>query len=122
MDHDEALTMVRASCLGHEQAYEKLSHGSPCFFIEKGRQFAAFLDDHHGDGRLALWLPAAPGVQEALIEEDPEAYFRPPYVGPSGWIGVRLDRGLAWETVESLVAEAYETARLRSGPVRRPRA
>lgn len=107
MDPVEALEHVRQSCLSHEGAYEKTSHGSPCFFVEKGRQFAAFVDNHHGDGRLALWLRAAPGVQEALIEEDAEAYFRPPYVGPSGWVGVRLDRGLAWETVAALVEEAH---------------
>lgn len=118
MERAEALAKVRASCLAQERAYEKLSHGSPCFFIEKGRQFGAFLDDHHGDGRLALWLAAAPGVQEALIEEDPEVYFRPPYVGPSGWVGVRLDRGLAWEAVEDLIAEAYERMAAKSRPGR----
>ncbi|MCW5942410.1 MAG: MmcQ/YjbR family DNA-binding protein [Fimbriimonadaceae bacterium] len=122
MDPSEALAKARASCLAHERAYEKLSHGSPCFFIEKGRQFAAFLDDHHGDGRLALWLPAAPGVQEALIQEDPAVYFRPPYVGPSGWIGRRLDRGLPWDTVDDLIAEAYELMAAKSRTNRRPKA
>lgn len=104
------LDRVRATCLELPGAYEKLSHGSPCFFIDKKRQFCAYLDDHHGDGRVAVWLPARPGVQESLIEEDPEVYFRPPYVGPSGWVGVRLDRGLDWQVVADHIAAAHEFA------------
>lgn len=104
------LDAVRKCCLALPRAYEKLSHGTPCFFIEKGRHFCSFLNDHHGDGRLALWLFAPPGVQEALIAEDPDVYFRPPYVGPRGWIGVRLDRGLEWSVVEDLITTAYAYA------------
>lgn len=97
-------------CLALPGTYEKLSHGTPCFFIEKKRQFCSFLDNHHGDGRVAVWLAARPGIQEMLLAEDPEVYFRPPYVGPSGWIGVRLDRGLDWAIVEDHVVAAHEFA------------
>ncbi len=111
MDHIEALIKTRELCLRHEGAYEKTSHGSPCFFVEKGKQFVAFVNNHHGDGRLALCLIAPPGIQEALVQENPDAYFRPPYVGPKGWIGVCLDKGLDWETIDDLIAEGYALAR-----------
>jgi hypothetical protein len=68
-----------------------MSHGEPTFFTPK-RVFAMFANNHHGDGHVAVWLPAGPGVQAALIEEAPDTYFRPPYVGVAGWIGVELSR------------------------------
>lgn len=106
---EDALAIVREACLGLPSTFEKLSHGSPCFFIEKGGQFAAFVDNHHGDDRLALWLAAPQGLQEALISESDESYFRPPYVGPKGWIGVRLDRDLPWQKVQEFIELAHET-------------
>lgn len=105
-----SLDQVRETCLALPGAYEKLSHGTPCFFIEKKRQFCSYLENHHGDGRIALWLPARPGIQEMLLAEDPEAYFKPPYVGVSGWIGVRLDCGLDWSVVEDHIIAAHEYA------------
>jgi len=70
---------------------EKVSHGEPTFFVVKKGVFAMFSNNHHNDGHVAVWLPAPPGLQEALVEEEPAAYYRPPYVGSSGWIGVELD-------------------------------
>lgn len=110
MSPDDALAAVRACCLALPKAMEKVSHGSPCFFIERGRQFCAFLHNHHGDGRLAVWLAAPPGVQEVLVQSQPEVYFRPPYVGPSGWVGVCLDKGLDWSVIEDHIAEAHKYA------------
>ena len=72
-------------------ATEKLSHGEPTFFIKKG-VFAMFSNNHHKDGHVSLLVPAVPGLQEALVEEAPHAYYRPPYVGSSGWIGIELDQ------------------------------
>jgi hypothetical protein len=86
-------------------AIEKPSHGEPTFFTPK-RVFAMFADNHHDDGHVAVWLPAAPGVQEAVIEEAPDVYFRPPYVGPAGWIGVELSK-VDDEQLGSLVREAH---------------
>jgi hypothetical protein len=65
------------------------------------------MDDHHSDGRLALWCAAPEGVQESCIADDPESYFRPPYVGHRGWIGVRLDRDLPAQEIDAAVVEAY---------------
>jgi hypothetical protein len=74
-----------------------------------------FLDNHHGDGRLAIWIAAPPGVQAMLVEAEPAHHFVPPYVGPSGWLGVRLDRRVAWKQIAALIEQAYLTSRARAG-------
>ena len=109
------LDRVRAACLALPETSERPSHGAPTFFIRGTRSFLTFHDDHHGDGRLAIWCAAPEGMQEALVEEDPEHYFRPPYVGVRGWLGVRLDRGIAWERVAEAIETAYLVRRPRSG-------
>jgi hypothetical protein len=65
------------------------------------------LDDHHGDGRLAIWCPAPDGVQATLVDAEPDRFFRPPYVGHRGWLGVRLDVEVDWEEVAGIVTDAY---------------
>ncbi len=86
---DEQAERVRRLCLALPETNERLSHGEPTFFVGR-RVFVMFADNHHGDGRVAVWLPAPPGVQSALIEAAPTIYFRPPYVGHKGWVGVEL--------------------------------
>jgi predicted DNA-binding protein (MmcQ/YjbR family) len=98
---------VRDACLWLPEAEEFASHGSPNFKV-RGKTFATYAVNHHGDGRIALWLKAMPGSQELHVRERPEHFFVPPYVGPRGWLGVVLDRGIAWKQVVSLVREAYE--------------
>jgi hypothetical protein len=98
---------VRESCLWLPEAEEFMSHGSPNFRV-RGKTFATFVVNHHGDGRVALWLPAPPGAQDAHIRASPKHFFVPPYVGPRGWLGVHLDRGIDWKRVTGLVREAYE--------------
>jgi hypothetical protein len=100
------LTQVREICLALPEVTEKLSHGAPTWFAGK-KTFVMFLDDHHGDGRLALWVAAPPGVQHDMVEQEPERFFVPPYVGPRGWLGVRLDRAPDWDEVADIVEEAY---------------
>ena len=85
------LDRVREVCLALPETSERLSHGQPTFFVGK-KTFVMYLDNHHDDGRLALWCAAPAGMQEALVAGEPEHYFRPPYVGHRGWVGVRLDR------------------------------
>lgn|SRR5574338_103978 len=87
---------------------ERLSHGMPTWWGGK-RTFASFALDHHGDGRVALWCKLPPGAQDALVEADPERFFVPPYVGPSGWVGVRLDRRPDWGVVAGLLEEGWRT-------------
>ena len=103
---DASLERVRGFCLTLPEALETTS-GRPAFSVRK-KSFVMYMDDHHGDGRLALWCKAAPGAQEVLVGADAERFFVPPYVGSQGWIGVRLDRQpVDWEMVESLIEEAY---------------
>lgn len=97
---------VREICLGLPEAREVLSHGVPDFRVGK-RSFATYAVNHHGDGRIALWLNMPPGGQQLYVESEPEACFVPPYVGPRGWLGVHLDRGLDWGRIGALVREAY---------------
>jgi len=85
------LNRVRKICLSLPDTTEKISHGEPTFFTKK-RVFVMFSNNHHHDGHVAVWVPAPPGLQEALIEEAPGAYYRPPYVGGSGWVGIELDQ------------------------------
>jgi hypothetical protein len=105
--HDRALQGVREICASFPEVSERLSHGSPAFFIREKKTLCMFVDDHHGDGILGIWCPAFPGVQEELIEQEPGRFFRPPYVGPSGWVGVRLDRDVDWDEIRELLAESY---------------
>ena len=100
-----ALTRVRRICTTLPEVTEKLSHGAPTFFVRK--TFVMFHDDHHGDGRLALWCAAPPGAQGLMVDAEPDRFFVPPYVGHRGWLGVRLDVDVDWDEVEAIVADAY---------------
>jgi|SRR5215204_3607207 len=82
---------VREICLSLPETLEKLSHGESTFFVRK-RVFAMCSINHHNDGHVAVVVPAAIGVQAALIEKSPKKFYRPPYVGHSGWVGIELPR------------------------------
>jgi hypothetical protein len=103
----QALERVRAICTSFPEVSERLSHGSPSFFIRGRKTLAMFVDDHHGDGIIGVWCPAFPGVQEELVDQEPDRFYRPPYVGPSGWLGVRLDRDVDWDEVRAILADSY---------------
>jgi hypothetical protein len=110
------LARVREICLALPDVLERESHGSPSFFVEDKRAFAYFCDNHHHDGRLALWCAAPDGAQAMLVDANPDAYFVPPYVGHKGWVGVRLDRDLPWPEVAAVLEAAHAT---RAAPRRR---
>ena len=101
------LARVRRICLALPETSERLSHGAPTFFIRAKSSFVAYRDNHHGDGRLALWCAAPEGMQRGLVRANPEQFFVPPYVGFRGWIGVRLDRDLPWDEIERVIRDAY---------------
>src|ERR1700736_1644523 len=86
---EEHLRRVRRICLAMPECTEKLSHGAPTFFVRK-KVFTMFVNNHHNDGHVAVWIPAAPGEQATLIQMDPKTYFKPPYVGVKGWVGIEL--------------------------------
>ncbi|HEY5806828.1 MAG TPA: MmcQ/YjbR family DNA-binding protein [Povalibacter sp.] len=104
---------VREVCLWLPEAEEFLSHGSPNFRV-RGKTFATYCVNHHGDGRVALWLSAPAGAQALYVREEPKHFFVPPYVGPRGWLGVNLDKGISWKRVAKLVREAYENVAPRT--------
>jgi predicted DNA-binding protein (MmcQ/YjbR family) len=106
---------VRELCLTFPESEERPSRGSPDYRV-KGKTFATYVVNHHGDGRVALWLRAPPGAQKLYTESEPEHFFVPPYVGPRGWLGVHLDRGLDWGRIATHVRDAYiEVAPKRLG-------
>ena len=104
---DQHQRRVRQICLSLPETTEKLSHGEPTFFARK-RVFCMFLDNHHNDGRIAVWIPVEPGAQASLIQSDPGTYFRPPYVGVKGWVGVELSQ----VSDEDLAVHLHEAHRL----------
>jgi hypothetical protein len=101
------IAKIRKLCLALPGVSERPSHGHPAFFRGK-RMFVMCVGHHHGDPHDALWCAAPDGMQQALVEGEPEHYFRPPYVGHRGWIGVRLDTGLAWDNVGAALEDAYD--------------
>jgi len=103
-----ALDRVRRILGAWPEISEKISHGAPTFWGGR-KTFATLHDDHHGDGRLALWIKSNADAQEDLVAMDPDVFYVPPYVGPSGWIGVRLDRGADWDMIEGLLEEGYRS-------------
>lgn len=88
---DVALDRLRSVCFGFPGVEEKLSHGTPSFHV-RGRMFVMFADDHHADGRIAVWCKATHDEQRARVGSEPDVFFVPPYVGVRGWVGARLDR------------------------------
>lgn len=104
---DEALGHVRSICLAFPETGEKLTWEDTPTFRVRDKIFAMFAEDRRDGSSLAIWCKAPPGAQEALVGSDPARYFRPPYVGPKGWIGVRLDGAIDWAEVAEHIAESY---------------
>ncbi|MDJ0866149.1 MAG: MmcQ/YjbR family DNA-binding protein [Myxococcota bacterium] len=102
----DPLARLRRIIEAWPETSEKISHGAPTWWGGR-KTFATLHDDHHGDGRLAVWIKSTAETQADLVAMDAETFFVPPYMGPSGWIGVRLDRGADWEMVASLLEDGY---------------
>jgi len=101
----DPLPRLRALCMALPEVTEKLSHGEPTWFVRK--VFVMYADHHHDDV-LAFWCAAPPGAQEALVAGRPDRFFRPPYVGHRGWLGVRLDGpDPDWAEIAEIVTDAY---------------
>ena len=124
---EDQIERVRRICLALPATSERLSHGEPTFFVQN-KVFVMFANNHHNDGHIAVWLPVPPGFQADLIEEAPQTFFRPPYVGHRGWIGIDLDQvsdadlkmyiHIAWE----LIAPKRLRAQLRAASGQEERA
>lgn len=118
---EEQIERVRRICLSLPETWEKISHGEPTWFVGK-KVFAMFSNNHHGDGHVAVTVPAAIGIQEMLIKKSPKKFYRPPYVGVRGWIGIEVDR-VSDKELESHIREAWQLiapAKLRQLPPAEP--
>jgi hypothetical protein len=98
---------LRQVCLALPEVTERVSHGEPTWFI-RGKKSFVMSSDHHHDDRLGFWCAAPIGVQQELVDSEPDRFFRPPYVGARGWLGVYLDvADVDWDEVRTIVTEAY---------------
>ena len=104
----DPLLKLRALCLAFPESSEKLAWGEPTFRA-KDKLFAMYASagTHHGAGRPAVWIKAKPENQALVIADDPTRYFKPAYVGPSGWIGVWLDKRPPWSAIQGLLEDGY---------------
>jgi predicted DNA-binding protein (MmcQ/YjbR family) len=102
------LSRLRKLCLALPEAHEVRAWGAPTFRV-RNKLFAMYAaaSNHHGAGRPAVWCKAAPGNQEIMIQANPRRFFRPPYVGPSGWVGIWLDGRVNWSEVTDLLRDSY---------------
>lgn len=102
------LTRLRKLCLALPEAHEVEAWGEPTFRV-RNKLFAMYAapENHHGAGRPAVWCKVAPGNQALMVRAEPRRYFVPPYVGPSGWVGIWLDREPDWAEVGDLMRDSY---------------
>jgi hypothetical protein len=105
-----AYDRVRKLCLALPGVYEKEAWGAPTFRVERGKMFLMFADNHHGDGRVAFWCSSTPDSREGWLGMDGDRFFVPPYVGPSGWVGVRLEGDAPWDAIAEVIAEGHRMA------------
>jgi hypothetical protein len=107
---DARLAELSRICLVLPEA-ERQQSGKHASFLVRGKKFVYYLDDHHGDGIVAVCCRAALGENVALAEADPERYYLPAYIGVRGWLALRLDRGATdWDEIAALVAHSYRLA------------
>lgn len=108
-DPQADLARLRALAMALPDAAEKVSHGAPVFYIEKGRTYAWFIHDHHGAGITAVAVKlSGPDEHEMLVEQNPDLYYRPAYF-KKDWIGIRLDvPGTDWDDIADRVAQSWE--------------
>ncbi len=109
MPRPDPLDRLRKICLALPDATEKEAWGEPTFRV-RGRMFAMYANNHHDDGRIAVWCKAPLGYQSMMIGVAPKRFFVPPYVGVNGWVGVRLDLEVDWKEVAGVVEQGYRMA------------
>jgi len=107
-DDNDLAARLRRICLDLPEVAERTSHGAPTWFVRDKKSFVTlWAAGHHADHFPHLWCAGLPGAQEALTGSSPQRFFRPPYVGHRGWVGVRLDGALDWAELAELCADAY---------------
>jgi len=114
-DSTEVLGRLRDICGRLPEVTERQSHGAPTWFVRGKSSFLTYWGSgHHQDDFPHLWCAAPPGAQEELVGTEPERFFRPPYVGHRGWLGVRLDVDLDWDELAAICEDAYRTVAPKS--------
>jgi predicted DNA-binding protein (MmcQ/YjbR family) len=113
-DSNPILKRLREVCLALPESFEKEAWGECTFRVTGGSMFAMTDNNHHGSGHVAVWVKAPPMVQEILVKSDGKRFFVPPYMGPKGWVGVRLDYKVNWDEVAGILKDGY----LMSAPKR----
>ncbi|MEQ1567527.1 MAG: MmcQ/YjbR family DNA-binding protein [Myxococcota bacterium] len=109
MKVSELAERIRDLCERWPGVTHKVSHGRPSYFAG-GKNFLVLHEGgHHQNTFPHLWCAAPPGVQDELLAAFPDRFFRPPYVGGRGWVGVRLDEPLDWDGLGRQVEEAWRT-------------
>jgi hypothetical protein len=104
----DQLERLRAICLSFPEVTERPSHGAPTWFVRDKTTFVTFWQKgHHGNTFPHLWCAAPPGVQAELVDIEPDRFFRPPYVGGRGWIGLRMDVKVDWDEIARICEDAY---------------
>lgn len=106
-DSNPALKRLREICLALPQAFEKEAWGECTFRVTAGSMFAMTDNNHHQSGHVAVWVKAPSMVQEILVNSDPRRFFVPPYMGPKGWVGVRLDHKVNWDELAAILKDGY---------------
>jgi hypothetical protein len=102
----DPLESLRKLCLAMPESTERVSHGEPTWFVRDKKTFVTYAGHHHDD-RVGFWCAAPPGAQEALVASAPDRFFRPPYVGHRGWLGVYLDVPVDWDEIAEIVEDAF---------------
>jgi len=106
-DSNPAIQRLREICLALPEVFEKEAWGECTFRVAGGSMFAMTDNHHHGSERVAVWVKAPPMVQDILTHADPKRFFVPPYLGPKGWVGVRLDYKVDWKELAAMMDDAY---------------
>ncbi|MBV8477294.1 MAG: MmcQ/YjbR family DNA-binding protein [Acidobacteria bacterium] len=104
---DQLLNRLRGICLGFPRVIEKEAWGECTFRVAGGKMFAMTDNNHHESGHVAVWVLAPPNIQEHLIRSMPSRFFKPPYVGSKGWVGVRIDSNLDWDQLAAILWDGY---------------
>jgi len=102
--HNDALEQLRAICLALPEAVEAGGVGNPSFKV-RDKIFAMRHDLHQG--QWSIWCKAASGIQEMLVQSEPERYFVPPYVGHHGWVGIQINDDMDWAVAADLITKSY---------------
>jgi predicted DNA-binding protein (MmcQ/YjbR family) len=104
---DRRLVRLTKICIALPEASRELTGDHASFRVRK-KTFGYFLNNHHGDGIVAVCFKMAPGDNAKLVALDSSRFYLPAYIGPRGWIGLRLDAGkIDWEEVADFVGDSY---------------